>query len=236
MENKQGELQVVGTNELTAQSESGALLQMAITEGLDVDKLEKLIDLRDREEAKQCKKDFDFHFAEMQRDFKPVQRTKKGYSNKYAPLEDLQSQYSPIISEHGFSYKWNEKTIDTGKRVTLIITGYGYTDSDTTFDVPKLEKTNQMNSIQVLAAMSSYGKRYTFTAGFGIIIEDEDTDGNLSFDDGVQYAEQVLKINSCNTKEELMATWKDIWKNLGADSIGKEILTVVYNKQKGKIK
>ena len=83
--------------------------------------------------------------------------------------------------------------------------------------------------------MSSYGKRYTFTSGFGIIIEDEDTDGNLTFDDGVQYADQVLKLQNCNTKKELITVWKDIYKNLGTDKIGIEILSVVKDKQKKKV-
>ena len=213
-------------------TESGRLVEMAINKDLDIDKLERVIALQLEMETRESKMLFDIHFSEMQKDFKPVQRTKKGYSNSYAPLEDLQKQYSPVISKHGFSYRWKESTIETGKRVTLIITGYGYTDSGTTFDVPKLEKTNQMNSIQVLASMSSYGKRYTFTSGFGIIIEDEDTDGNLTFDDGVTYAEQVGWINSCKTKDDLVKTWKEVWHGLGNDKVGKEILTIVYNKQK----
>ena len=228
----------VQKKDVVIQSESSMLLKMAIDKDLDVEKFKQLIDLQNQQEERQCKKDFDFHFAKMQKEFKPVQRTKSGYSNKYAPLEDLQTQYSPIISDHGFSYKWKELTIDTGKRVILIITGYGYTDSDTTFDVPNLEKTNQMNSIQVLAAMSSYGKRYTFTSGFGIIIEDEDTDGNLTFNDGVEYAEQIVWLKSCTSKADLLDVFKKIVEELkkNNDTIGKGILTAIYTDLKKELK
>ena len=106
MENKQGELAVVN-QEVAFQSESGALLQMAISKDLDVDKLAKLIELKVKEEERQCKKDFDFHFAEMQKEFSPILRTKKGDKGMYAPVDVLVKQYSPIISKHGFSFSWD---------------------------------------------------------------------------------------------------------------------------------
>ena len=245
MGDKQGELAVVGTQELTAQSESGALLQMAITEGLDVDKLAKLIDLRDREEAKQCKKDFDLHFAEMQKEFTPILRTKKGDKGMYAPVDVLVKQYSPIISAHGFSFSWDEvQQDDKSLKVILTISGHGHEKTNSKM-LPEYtpDKGGQsgkpiMNSLQAEGTRSTYGYRYTFKAGFGLTETDEDTDGNLTFADGIQYAEQITWLKTCNTKEDLISVWKKIYEQLKTDNdnIGRQILTKVYNDMKGKIK
>ena len=233
---KDGEaMEIVVSEESTAlevQTETGALLQMAVSKDLDVDKLEKLIELKTREEDRKCKQAFDRHFTEMQAEFEPIDRTKDGYNCKYAPLPLMVKKYAPIISKHGFSYKWRETAIENGKRVTIIISGWGHTDDETFFDVPIVKSTGSQNEIQVMGTMSSYGNRYTFKSGFGITEIDEDTDGNLTFDDGVKYAREIEWIRTCKTPEDLKKTWKEVWTELANDKIGRDVLTVVYNEKK----
>ena len=213
-------------------SEMGSLLRMAISQDIDTDKLEKLIELKNREEERRCKQDFDFHFAEMQKEFKPVEKSKDGYNFKYAPLELLQKEYGGIISKHGFSYRWREEKLEEGwKRIVLIISGWGYTDDSTYFDSPKLEQNKQQNAIQALAAATTYGKRYTFMSGFGLIVEDEDNDAeNLTFEDGIQYSNEVNEIRQCTTMEELKEAFVLVYKN--ADKDGKAILSREKDKKK----
>ncbi len=218
-------------NELAIQSKT--LLEIAIEKGIDTDKLEKLIELKNREEERQCKREFDFHFGEMQKEFKPIDRTKDGFSSKYAPLALMVQKYATIISSHGFSYHWRESAIEAGKRVTIIISGWGYTDDQTYFDVPHIEGTKAMNAIQVKGTLSSYGQRYTFKAGFGITETDEDTDGNLSFSDGVMYAEQTKAIHECKTLKQLGEAWKLLYPTLTKD--GKDVLTVIKDKKKAEL-
>jgi len=218
------------------QSESGALLKMAIDKDLDVDKLAKIIDMNVEEKKRQAKANFDLHFAKMQAEFPPVKRSKEGYGYNYTPLEVMQNSHNPIITKHEFSYKWKEESLENGKKIILIISGYGH-DDKTSFDVPILQATKQQNAVQVLGSMTTYGKRYTFVSGFGVTIEDEDDDAaSLTFADGVQYAQQVQWLESCETKEDLIKTWKEIYKELGNDKVGLQILTVIKDKQKGKIK
>lgn len=218
--------------EIAVQSETGALLKMAINKDLDIEKLEKLIELKNRGEERACKKDFETHFSLMQADFPPVKRSKEGYGYNYTPLEVMQKNLNPIISKHGFSYKWSEDSIPEGKKITLIISGWGHSES-TSFDVPALQPTKQQNAVQVLGSMSTYGKRYTFVSGFGVTIEDEDDDAaSLTFDDGVQYAEPTNWISTCKTLEDLSKTWSQIWTQTEGDKIGREILTIVKDKKK----
>ena len=229
--------------EIAIQSESGALLKLAIDKDLDVDKLEKLIDLKVREEERQCKKDFDFHFNEMQEDYLPVIKEHEVFNKSgthmynFAPLEDILKVYAPIVAKHGFSFRWEEESKnEKEKRIYCIISGYGY-EKKGYADIPIIPGNDFTNPIQQRGVSTSYGKRISFVNSFGVIIKGQDDDAaSLSFDDGVQYADQAMQINNCNTKEELIETWKTVWKNLGTDTIGKQILTIVYNKRKGAIK
>jgi hypothetical protein len=191
-----------------------SLIQLAIERGLDTDKLEKLIDLRNKEIERQSKLAFDDAFARMQAEFGPVMRSKeaRGDDGKrmyaYAPLEALQDAVGPTIAKHGFSYSWNEENIESGKRVTMTITGHGASRTST-FDVPMVPGTRRMNPVQVMGAMSTYGRRYTFLAGFGIVVQDEDDDAQAA---SINIADDLNAIDSAATMEELKAAYIDAYK------------------------
>jgi hypothetical protein len=166
------------TNQIVAVEPQGdPLIRMAIDKNLDIEKLEKLIQLKNEQDERQARAEYERHFAEMQAEFVPAKRIKKGYDYMYAPLEELQRTYGPVISKHGFSYRHREEMLEDGsKRCIMRISGWGHSE-ETSFDIPKIAGTKQMNPIQVVASMSTYGRRYTFIAGFGCVVEDEDDDG-----------------------------------------------------------
>ena len=121
---------------------------------------------------------------------------------------------------------------ETGKRVIMSISGYGHTKT-TSFDVPKIEGTNRQNAVQAAGAMSTYGRRYTFIAGFGLTVKGEDDDAaSLTFADGVKYADQVNLINGCMTLKDLGEAWPGIYKTLLNDREGLEVITKAKDKRK----
>ena len=214
----------------TGGSESTALIRLAIDKGIDTDKLEKLIELRNRELDRQAQADFEAEFSKMQAEFIAVVKDKEAKDGQgktmysYAPLETLQEVVGPIISKHGFSYTWREEAIERGKRVVMSISGYGHTKS-TSFDVPQIDGTQRQNAIQIAGAMSTYGRRYTFIAGFGLTVKGEDDDAaSLTFGDGVRYADFARRITGCKSLDELKAVWPTVYKELEGDRAGQEIL------------
>jgi hypothetical protein len=229
---------VLGTSELATEHPTDRLIMLAIQGDADVVKLEKLIELKNREEARQAKREFDMHFAQMQAEFVPVARSKQGDKGKYAPIEALQKQYGPIIAGHGFAYRWSEETIDDKLRVILHISGYGHTETNHK-DLPFYEpdKGSQsgkpiMNPLQAEGTRSTYGQRYTFRAGFGLIIEDEDTDG--SFDQGVAYAEYIRKLDDEQDPEKRRTLAAEMYRQLKkeGDHKGARVITNAYNRRK----
>lgn len=237
-------LPVVNTGEETKQVQAigenvnDRLLEMVL-QGGKIDVLERFIALREKEELRQARLQFDLHFSEMQNEFVPAKKDKKAYDSWYAPIESLQRQFNPIITKHGFSYSWKEEALpDNVKRIVIMISGWGYT-KEAYFDCPVLPGTKQMNPIQVEGARTTYGKRYTFQSGFGITTEDEDTDA-MGFEDALQYADMIKKLRDCETAPDLVEAWASIWKELGTDKIngqdGRTKLTVIYNQCKEKFK
>jgi len=221
-------------------SPTDRLIAMAI-QGGDVDKLEKLLDLRAREEERGFRLEFDTHFGEMQAKFKPVTKNKQGDKGKYPPLEDLQKQNNPIIFDHGFSYYWSEETLpESCLRVVLHISGYGYTKTNYK-DLPFYEpdKGSQsgkaiMNPLQAEGTRSSYGRRYTFVAGFGLVLQDEDTDGSFDFEEGVRYADYILAMDEetdlVALHEKLLAFAANLRE--AGDTKGITFLTKYYTNRK----
>ena len=216
--------------EIAIKSETSLLLQMGMRDsGLDIEKFKLVIDLKNQEEDRACKKDFDFHFAEMQKEFTPISRTKKGQFGLYAPLEKMIEKYLPIITDHGISYWWETdiNKIIVGdksyKRTYIVLAGYGHERKKTFFDAPGVEPNNAQSEIQAAGVENTYSQRYTFKAGFGIAEIDEDTDGNLIFSDAVNYADDIVWLKSCTNKEDLLTQLNEI------SVLTKNVLNEIYN-------
>lgn len=164
------------------------LLEKVLDAG-NIEVLERYIALRASEEERQAKLKFDTEFARLRAELPAVVKSKANdhLKSKYAPLETLQRACDEAIFSHGFSYSWHEEAIAEGKRVWMDISGYGYTRSNY-FDAPQIDPvknrdgSNVQNLLQVRGVMSSYGRRYTFISGFGIVIEGEDADGQITND------------------------------------------------------
>jgi hypothetical protein len=213
------------------------LLMQAMKTG-DVSTLERMIDLRNRDDDRNAKLAFDRHFSEMQAEFTAVERDKTARDGTkdlyaYAPIETLQKALGPIIHRHQFSYRWREETIEGGKRCTLIVAGWGHSE-ETTFDIPRLQGTAIMNPIQIAGAMSTYGRRYTFIAGFGVIISDEDDDAvGATATDALRLVDEVAKIRAAESIDDLKAVFHEVWGHLaGDDEAGRSILSTEKDKRK----
>lgn len=163
------------------------LIAQAVEKNLDVDKLERLIEMRNKELSRQAKLDYDEHFAAMQLEYVPVGKGKSAMDRegkktlyKYCPLEDILAVYQPIISKHGFSYRWSEETISpTEKRMWCIVAGFGH-EERSYVDIPIQPGTAFTNAVQQRGSATTYGKRYSFIDAFGVIIGGEDDDATGS--------------------------------------------------------
>ena len=172
-----------------------------------MDAMRELIALKNAEQDREARLDFDRHFSAMQRDYEPVRRSTKGQFGVFADLNSILSAYGPILSAHGFSNSWEEEDIPEKsgwKRIWSLISGYGYTKRSK-FDcppAPAIDGGNKgANLIQLQAIQSSYGKRISFNMNAGVILTDEDRDGS-TFEDGVKMGNEIAMIREAKTQKE----------------------------------
>jgi hypothetical protein len=235
--------------ELPPMRSASDLIAYAMANGADLDKLDRLFAMRDREEARAFKMEFDRNFALMQREFKPVPRSREARNEeknetmfKYAPVDAMQKINGQIIADHGFTYRWREEPIDingaSGIRVTLYITGYGHTETFPV-EVPIPEPNRRTNATQCRGIASTYGRRYSFVGGFGFTLEDEDDEQELlSFTDGVKYAEYVNAIEATTTVDDAHEVGKTHYLQLkeAGDTHGMNVISRVTESHKGYLK
>ena len=153
------------------------LLQIAVENGADVDKLGKLMDMQERFNAAQAKTDFYQAFSGFQSEVPAITKKKSGHNIKYAPLSDIVEQIKPFLQKHGLTYRF-EQDHSEGIQVTCIVTHIsGHSEKATMKAAP--DDSGKKSAVQAIASTVTYLSRYTLTSALGITTADEDMDGRL---------------------------------------------------------
>lgn len=163
-----------------------ALLQLAIQQNLDIEKLERLMQLQERWEAAQSRKEFLTAVSKFQAQCPALEKTKKveftnkaGYKTKYsyAPLGEIVASIKAAMSNNGLSYRWELE--DTADKIicTCIVSHLTGHSEKTTMGAAK-DESGSKNDIQQRGSSITYLQRYTLIAALGISTADEDVDGH----------------------------------------------------------
>lgn len=165
------------------------LIARAIDQNLPVETMERLLKMRKELKAEAAKEAFDEDMATLQGELPTIKKTKEVRTNagkkaySYAPLESIIEQTKNLIKQHNFSYMIktetmkDEKSLIVGVKSTCIVKHkFGHSE-ESQMEVPLGNKTDIMSQSQVVAAASTFSKRYAFCNAFGIMTGDEDTDG-----------------------------------------------------------
>lgn len=174
-----------------------------------IDMLDRVIALKNAEEDRAAKIEFDRHFAEMQKDYVAVAKTKKGQFGPYADINDILAVYGPILSSHGFSWSFPEEPIpgkEGWKTVFCVIRGYGHSEK-TPFVCPPAPENKGSSAIQKEAGNTTFGKRQAFNSAVGVFLTNEDKDGDLTFEEGVKLAQSIQLIREATTRAERKAAY-----------------------------
>lgn len=159
------------------------LLRIAVEQGADLDKLERLMDLQDRYLSAQAKKAYDQAFAAFKAEAVKVIRSKsvtdgplKGRA--YAELHDWVNAVTPALSRNGLSSAWKiTKDEKDWIEVTCILRHIeGHQESVSMGGPP--DAGGAKNAIQARASSVAYLERYTLKAITGLSEQNDDTDGN----------------------------------------------------------
>lgn len=219
-------------------ADTDPVLAMVLATG-KVDMLERVLDLRAKEESRQARIAYNEHFSAMQAELPEIQKTKEVRDHggnlvyRYAPLEDILKGVGPVLAKYMFAYRWSEEELENSvKRVHCIISGHGWEESGYV-DIPIQEASKMTNSIQQRGVATTYGKRYSLCNALGIVLDD-DVDAILSVTDALEYAAPIEKMRQCKTMEDLKTVWTGIWRG-AKDQKAKKALSEAYHECKASL-
>ena len=199
-------------------------ISQAIAQNLPVETMERLFALRERVKAESAREAFIGAMAKFQSECPVIVKTKEVYTKSggkayaYAPIESIVSQVKDALASNGFSYSTNMEMLETGVKVTIKVQHVLGHSELTEMTVPLGSKTAVMSDSQVVAAASTFAKRYAFLNAFGILTGDEDNDGAKVGNDEVAPApvsDEMMfgaqeRLEACTTLYELKRVWSDI--------------------------
>lgn len=153
--------------------------RLALDPRCDMEKLERLMALQERMEAKTALEAFNASFAEMQCAMPSVEkRTQNSHTKKmYADLDDINYAVRPIMAQFGFGVSFKIVNQAHGVSITGILMHKGGHREETTMLLP-LDKGAQRSAVQEVGSTTTYGKRYVMCALLNITSgDDNDNDG-----------------------------------------------------------
>jgi hypothetical protein len=173
----------------------------------DVDKLERLLGMAERIEARHAKAAYFAALAEMQDELPIIAERgeiKIGGDNKpgqkYALWEDINKAIKPIMKAHGFAISFRTGLVENKITVTGVLSHRGGHSEETTIHLPS-DTSGSKNAVQAVGSSTSYGKRYVTAALLNLTSGDErDDDGHTAGGNGPISEDQVQKIRDLIAK------------------------------------
>lgn len=170
------------------------LIALAIQQGADVEKLERLMALSERWNAKQAEEAYYRARSEFQAACPIIKKTKTVEFNRtkydYAPLHEIAQTIREPLRASGLSYRWE---IQDGEsiNVTCIVTHVqGHSERNSMGSPP--DDSGAKNQIQQRGSAVTYLQRYTLIGVLGITSADTDDDGRSS---GELNIESIMRHN-----------------------------------------
>ncbi len=214
------------TQAVATVSESTSIMQVieraAANPDVDVDKLERLLAVRERIVAKQDETAFNDAMTMAQAEMTRISADARNpqTSSKYASYAQLDRALRPIYTKHGFSLSFG--TADSPKpdhvRITCLVAKSGYS-RDYQIDMPSDGKGARggdvMTKTHATGAATSYGARYLLKLIFNVAVGEDDTDGNdpapvkhVPLPDGYMEWHDNARAVADEGHDKLVAFWK----------------------------
>lgn len=186
------------------QTETAAILAMieraARDPAVDITKIERLMEMRDRQEAKAAERAFNVSMNAAQGEMRPIgaDALNPQTKSKYATYAKLDSVLRPIYTKHGFSLSFDEDESPKADhiRVLCYVSHEGGHTRTYRKDMPADGKGAKggdvMTKTHATGAAASYGARYLLKGIFNIAVGEEDKDGNEPANVATITEEQVM--------------------------------------------
>lgn len=167
------------TAPMVAQPEAISLLSVisraASDPSCDIDKMERLMQMHERMQAKKAEAEFSADLSVMQNKLPSIgERGDAQGRYKFALWEDINAAIKPVLTEFGFALSFRTDFTD-GIAVTGVLSHRSGHREQTTIKLPA-DPSGNKNAVQAVASSVSYGKRYTAGALLNLTSHGEDDD------------------------------------------------------------
>lgn len=146
--------------------------RVALDPNVDISKLEKMLEMKERMDAHKAKEAFAAAFAAASANFPTIPLNGKGHNNKpYALLKDILSATRPVLSEFGLALNFS---IDSGEAIIVtakLMHKEGHSET-TSITLPR-DASGSKNAVQAVGSSQTYGQRYTAQAILGLSLGDD---------------------------------------------------------------
>jgi len=175
-----------------------SLIEKAINQKVPMEVLEKLLAMRMTLKKEGAESAFREAMSSFQSQCPIIEKTKIIYEKnsttrvryKYAPLEDIVKAVQPLLEKNGLSYHVDTQ-MDSEKIVITLTVNHVFGHSQVTHFTVPIDKKAYMTEPQKWAAAQTFGIRYAFRNGFGILTGEWDNDaGDI---DDVKKKKQTTK-------------------------------------------
>lgn len=189
---------------------------------VDIDKMERLIAMRERELARVAEQAFNAAMKAAQEEMRPISADAHNSQtrSKYATYAKLDAALRPIYTKHGFSVSFDEADSpkpDHIRCLAYVTHDAGHTRTyrkDMPADGKGAKGGDVMTKTHASGAASSYGMRYLLKGIFNVAVGEADNDGNQTESVETVSKEQIVTllrlIEETGTPIEKFCEWAKI--------------------------
>lgn len=217
--------------------ESATILQViqraAADPQCDIEKMERLMQMHERFQARQAEQQYAEALAAMQQELPSISerggiKDRNGrVQSTYALWEDINEALKPVLAKHGFALTFRIPRNEKGVEVEGVLSHRAGHSERTSILLPA-DVSGSKNAVQAVASSVSYGKRYTAGALLNFTTHGEDDDAFSAAQPDPLKNQVVIdileRIGEAKDKAELARIWKSAVAVLKAsgDMVGYE--------------
>ena len=185
---------------------------------VDIDKLERLMQMKERADHQSARAEFDAAMAEMQPELPAIGERGKAMVNKevrytYAKWEDINAAIKPVLTGHGFALTFRTDFAN-GIKVTGVLSHRSGHREETSIQLPA-DASGGKNAVQAVASSVSYGKRYTAGALLNLTSHGEDDDAFMAAGAVDPLADWLQAVEACVDDKELAGRKREMVNAFG---------------------
>lgn len=203
------------------------LVSLALQQGADLDRLERLMAMQERHEANEARKAFHEALAAFKANPPQILKDKlvsfegqKGKTEyKHATLGSVAAAVGASLAAFGLSHRWTVEQLDGGMiRVTCLLShALGHTESVSL--QATADDSGGKNKVQAIGSTVTYLERYTLLAATGVAAMEQDMDGRAppAADAGPQELPEELAAAVEEAVAGGLNLYKEFWKHLSIE-------------------